>query len=215
MDQIIHDVALQNLPVIFCIDRAGISGADGNTHQGIWDTEIFAGIPNLRLFCPKDAEELANLLFHFSKYPEPVMIRYPKDATELWSGEHAENWADYDLYSAEDQENLVLSTGTLSNTVREICREQGFTHLHLLEINGNPPAVLGELCASYNTIHIAEELTPGYSLEHLLRNNNMLRPEHRVHRLGLPAEFIEHGARSELLDHYQLSKAKIQKWLQS
>lgn len=214
-DQIIHDVALQNLPVIFCIDRAGISGADGNTHQGIWDTEIFAGIPNLRVFCPKDAEELASLLFYFSQNPEPVMIRYPKDKTGLWSGEYSENRTNYDLYSAEDQENLVISTGTLSNTVREICREAGITHLHLPEINGNPPAVLGELCASYNTIQIAEELTPGYSLEHLLRNENMLRPEHRVLRLGLPAEFIEHGSRSELLDHYQLSKAKIQKWLQS
>lgn len=215
VDQIIHDVALQKLPVIFCIDRAGISGADGSTHQGIWDTGLFASIPNLRIFCPQNAEELANLLFHFSENPEPVMIRYPKDTTELWSGEHAQNWAGYDLYSADEQGNLVISTGTLSNGVREICRELGFTHLHLLEINGKSPAVLGELCSRHSKIHIVEELTPGYSLEKLLRNENYLGQEHSIRRLGLPAEFIEHGSRSELLDHYQLSKAQIKNWLQS
>jgi len=78
LDQIIHDVCLQNLPVVFCIDRAGIAGEDGATHQGIFDLSYLGYIPNLVIMCPKDSDELIKMLKSSLSYNKPVAIRYPK-----------------------------------------------------------------------------------------------------------------------------------------
>jgi len=78
LDQIIHDVCLQNLPVVFCIDRAGIAGEDGVTHQGIFDLSFLGYIPNLVIMCPKDADELIRMVKSSISYNKPVAIRYPK-----------------------------------------------------------------------------------------------------------------------------------------
>ena len=78
LDQIIHDVCLQNLPVVFCIDRAGIAGEDGATHQGIFDLSYLGYIPNLVIMCPKDSDELMKMLKSSIYYNKPVALRYPK-----------------------------------------------------------------------------------------------------------------------------------------
>lgn len=76
-DQIIHDVCLQNLPVIFCIDRAGFVGADGKTHQGLFDLSALRAVPNLRIFAPKDCAELADVFDYAKGINAPCAIRYP------------------------------------------------------------------------------------------------------------------------------------------
>jgi len=81
-DQIIHDVALQNLPVIFAIDRAGIVGEDGDTHQGLYDVAYLSHIPNMTILAPKDGSELGPMLDFAFSHPGPVAIRYPKDVIE-------------------------------------------------------------------------------------------------------------------------------------
>lgn len=78
VDQILHDVCLQNLPVCFLIDRAGLVGHDGETHQGLYDTAIFQNFPNLELFAPADARDLRDLLAYSLQVSHPMMIRYPK-----------------------------------------------------------------------------------------------------------------------------------------
>lgn len=77
-DEIIHDVCAQDLPVTFCIDRAGISGSDGETHQGVFDLSYLSLIPNLAIISPKDTEELKNALLFSEKYLHPLAIRYPR-----------------------------------------------------------------------------------------------------------------------------------------
>lgn len=77
-DEIIHDVCAQNMPVTFCIDRAGISGADGETHQGVFDLSYLSMIPNLAIASPKDTEELRKLLRFSASYNRPLAIRYPR-----------------------------------------------------------------------------------------------------------------------------------------
>ena len=77
-DEIIHDVCAQDLPVTFCIDRAGISGADGETHQGVFDLSYLSLIPNLTIATPKDTEELRELIRISANYPHPLAIRYPR-----------------------------------------------------------------------------------------------------------------------------------------
>ncbi len=76
-DQIVHDVCLQNLPVLFCVDRAGLVGADGKTHQGLLDLPALRAVPNLRIFAPKDAEELADVFDYARSLRVPAVIRYP------------------------------------------------------------------------------------------------------------------------------------------
>jgi 1-deoxy-D-xylulose-5-phosphate synthase len=78
VDYVIHDVCLQQLPVIFCLDRAGLVGDDGPTHHGVFDIALFRSVPNLVLLQPKDEAELANMLFSAVRWQRPVMIRYPR-----------------------------------------------------------------------------------------------------------------------------------------
>ena len=77
-DQVIHDIAMQNLPVIMCVDRAGIVGADGETHQGTLDMAFFRLIPNLTIMAPKDFKELEDMMEFAVKLNKPVVIRYPR-----------------------------------------------------------------------------------------------------------------------------------------
>ena len=84
-DEIIHDVCAQDLPVTFCIDRAGISGADGETHQGVFDLSYLSMIPNMTIAAPKDTEEFARFLKWSEKFPHPLAIRYPRSGKVVFS----------------------------------------------------------------------------------------------------------------------------------
>lgn len=77
-DQVIHDIALQNLPVVMCVDRAGIVGADGETHQGQFDMSFFRLVPNLTIMAPKNFKELEDMLEFAITLNKPVVIRYPR-----------------------------------------------------------------------------------------------------------------------------------------
>lgn len=87
-DEIIHDVCAQDMPVTFCIDRAGISGADGETHQGVFDLSYLSLIPNLAIVAPKDTDELKAMLKFSEKYNHPLAIRYPRAGKVLFDGEN-------------------------------------------------------------------------------------------------------------------------------
>ena len=88
-DEIIHDVCAQDMPVTFCIDRGGISGADGETHQGVFDLSYLSLIPNLTIAVPKDTEELRKMLEFSATYQHPLAIRYPRAGKVLFEGENA------------------------------------------------------------------------------------------------------------------------------
>ena len=89
-DEIIHDVCAQDMPVTFCIDRAGISGADGETHQGVFDLSYLSLIPNLTIAVPKDTDELRKMIAFSETYTHPLAIRYPRSGKVLFSGEDKE-----------------------------------------------------------------------------------------------------------------------------
>ena len=115
-DEIIHDVCAQDLPVTFCIDRAGISGADGETHQGVFDLSYLSLIPNLTIVAPKDTEELKKLLLWGECYPHPLAIRYPRSGKVVFGGDGQEialgKW-EY-LHKSENADVTVLATGERS-----------------------------------------------------------------------------------------------------
>ncbi len=113
-DEIVHDVCAQNLPVTFCIDRAGISGADGETHQGVFDLSYLSMIPNLAIAVPKDTDELQKTLQFSAEYARPLAIRYPRAGRVLFSTEEetpieAGKW-EY-LQKVEGAKATILATG--------------------------------------------------------------------------------------------------------
>src|SRR6202035_778422 len=79
-DQLIHDVALQNLPVVFALDRAGLVGSDGATHQGAYDVSFLRCIPNMTIMAPADENECRQMLYTASMLPGPAIVRYPRGA---------------------------------------------------------------------------------------------------------------------------------------
>ena len=114
-DEIIHDVCAQDMPVTFCIDRAGISGADGETHQGVFDLSYLSLIPNLTIASPKDTEELRKMLEFSATYSHPLAIRYPRAGKVLFEGENKPiepgKWEYLHKATGEGKKLTVLATG--------------------------------------------------------------------------------------------------------
>lgn len=194
-DQVIHDVAIENLPVVFAIDRAGIVGADGATHHGVFDIAYLRTVPNLQIAAPKDALELRAMLKKALEVGGPVAIRYPRDNVErapegVWP-EIA--WGKWEVLK-EGTEAYILAFG---KTLR-----------YALEAAGDDPRVgvvnarflkpldremLREL-SRYKLLTVEDhQRMGGFGSAVLEALNEMgLKPEIQV--LGLPDRFFEHGA---------------------
>ncbi|BDG20345.1 1-deoxy-D-xylulose-5-phosphate synthase [Thermus thermophilus] len=194
-DQVIHDVAIENLPVVFAIDRAGIVGADGATHHGVFDIAYLRTVPNLQIAAPKDALELRAMLKKALEVGGPVAIRYPRDNVErapegVWP-EIA--WGKWEVLK-EGTEAYILAFG---KTLR-----------YALEAAGDDPRVgvvnarflkpldremLREL-SRYKLLTVEDhQKMGGFGSAVLEALNEMgLKPEVQI--LGLPDRFFEHGA---------------------
>ena len=216
VDQIIHDVALQNLPVLFCIDRAGISGADGATHHGLWDTLLWEALPNLQLWEPENGEELASVLRHYLAQPTPLCIRYPKDITAPWSGEFQPAqpyWED-----KRDGGTVVLSTGSLTGKLKPVCQEKEISHIHVARLCPFPVQELAQVVKGFTKMVVWEEHIEGGTplkngVEAVLKE--LENPPAEVHYRHLPAEFTGHGSRAEWLAHYGLDAEGLRQWWQN
>ena len=110
-DQILHDVCLQNLPVIFCLDRAGLVGSDGKTHQGVFDISYLSHIPNLKIFAPKDAKELEDIMTLALDINGPVAIRYPNgNKYEIKSTSVIDSNLSWEVLN-DGENNVILAVG--------------------------------------------------------------------------------------------------------
>ena len=218
LDQIIHDVCLQNLPVVLCIDRAGIAGEDGATHQGIFDISFLNYIPNLIFMAPRNEYELIRMVKSSLTYGKPVAIRYPKAETPYFELPKKESVA----VLTEGEFEILLDAGSFKNVVISI----GAPHTLILnkilktlnENNAKTPENLISLIDArfispisaelINKIKNAEKIMTveenvefsgfGAKLLTLLsRQTNLNSLEYKIVSLG--SDFIEHGSRSELL----------------
>lgn len=213
-DQIIHDVALQNLGVVFCIDRAGIVGEDGPTHHGVFDLGYLRMIPNLICMAPKDKNEFESMLEFALAQDRPVSIRYPKgEAYEL--GLRCEKIT---LGKAEviyqGDEIVFLGIGSMVKICIEAAQDLKDEGINVGVINARfikplDERLLFEVSTQYKIMITAEEnnLTCGFGsavLEWLEKHN--LMEKIRLIRLGLPDEFIPAGGRDYLLGKYGLDK---------
>ena len=214
-DQIIHDVALQNLPVIFCIDRAGLVGEDGATHHGVFDLAYLRCVPNLIIFAPRNERELRNIMYTAQKGLEhPIAIRYPRGrgVTPNWKSpfEAIEIGTGVQLEQGEDL--AILSIGAISNAVTEAIDGLNCGHYDMRFVKPLDKSLLHTIFKSYPTlITIEDGVENGGFGSSVLEFAATHRYKNDVVVKGIPDEFIEHGAINSLHDFLGLSTHKLQK----
>ena len=212
-DPVMHDVCLQNLPVVFCMDRAGLSGDDGPTHHGLFDIGYLRGLPNIIQMAPKDEDELADMLYTAMLHPGPSAIRYPRGAgpgVKIKSSPAALSIGRAEVVSDGD-EIAVFGLGTLFPMARELAlRLQGDGYSTAL-INARFIKPLDrDLLASYakrvSAIVTFEDhvLMAGFGSA-VLEALSEMRLETPVVRIGWPDRFIEHGKVDALRAKYGVS----------
>ena len=205
-DQVIHDVALQNLPVIFCLDRAGLVGEDGATHHGVFDIAYLNCIPNLLIAAPKDEIELRNLLFTASEgLNHPIAIRYPRGRGENvnWQQPFEKIEIGRITQLQKGSKVAILSTGTIGNNVTKALSEienmSLFSHYHFPFVKPLNIKEITNIITSHNYIITIEDgvITGGFGeqINSIMIRQNLQKP---IKNLGIPDSFIEHGTVFEL-----------------
>lgn len=203
-DQVLHDVCMQNLPVVFAIDRAGIVGPDGETHHGVFDISFLRHMPNLTVMSPKDGTELAEMLEHAFALDRPVAIRYPRgcETKNQWPHPPVEYGKAEMLLEGPD--GVILAEGSMVRHGFEVCmklKEAG-RHFSLVNIRFIKPldaALLDALAQKYEKLHVIEDniLAGGLGssiLEYFSTNNKNVN----VRLFAYDDRFIPHGEVNEL-----------------
>ena len=218
-DQVVQDVCLQNLGVVFAVDRAGLVGEDGPTHHGVFDIAYLGHIPNLVLMAPKDEQELKDMLYTAFSLPGPVAIRYPKRGMATIGVDR-----DYRNIPVGQAEVLTEGTGPVIMAIgsmvypaleaAEILAKEGVkpTVVNARFLRPLDKVLIGKLLANPQRplITVEEHVSRGgfgsLVLEFLTETG---KKGHKIKRLALPNSFIEHGQREFLLDKYGLSAKGI------
>ncbi len=199
-DQILHDVCIQNFPVVFAVDRAGLVGSDGETHQGIFDLSYLTCIPNMAVLAPKNRWELEKELEFAFQYPGPIAIRYPR-------GEGYQGLKEYQApvefcrgeLISEGEDIALLAVGSMVSTaehIRDKLKEEGYD---LTLANGRfikpiDVKLVDRLAATHDCIVTLEEnvLQGGFGLQ-VTSYVHKHYPDVRVLNIALPDAYVEHG----------------------
>lgn len=199
-DQIVHDVCIQNLPVVFCVDRAGLVGSDGETHQGIFDLTYLSAIPNMTVMAPKNLWELREMLHFAVDYDGPIAVRYPRGQAYRGLKEYL-GPVEYGKseFIFEERKIALLAVGSMVSTaehIREKLKEKGFP---CSLVNGRfvkpaDTAVVDYLVKNHRYLVTLEEnvLRGGYG-EQITDYVQKHYPDVKVIHIALPDAYVEHG----------------------
>ena len=212
-DQLIHDVALQNLPVVFALDRAGLVGADGATHAGAYDIAYLRCIPNMSIACPSDERECRLLLSTAYAQNHPVAVRYPRG-----TGVGAEAGSDLDTVEfgkaevrREGQGVCILAFGTLLYAALAVADQINATVVNMRWAKPLDKDMILKMAATHDRLVTLEDACvlggAGSAVCEVLQTAGLLKS---VLNLGLPDEFIEHGDPLKLMAMQGLDAAGIQ-----
>ena len=201
-DQLIHDVALQNLPVVFALDRAGLVGADGATHAGAYDIAFLRCIPNLSLACPSDENECRQLLTCAFEQSHPVAVRYPRGAgagVAVHSGLESLPFGKAQL-KRSGKDIAILAFGTLLYPALVAAEALGATVVNMRWVKPLDTELLLKVAAEHAALVSVEEGSvmggAGSAVSEALQSAGLGKP---LLQLGLRDEFIEHGDVAKLL----------------
>ncbi len=214
-DQIFQEVCLQNLPVVFMLDRAGLTGPDGPTHHGAFDLGYLRLFPNMAVLAPGDEHDLAAMLDWALAHGGPVAIRYPKATVENHGGQRPPIELGRSEMFAEGHDGLIVACGTLLGEALAAAAELRGEGLDVSVINARfvkplDPTILERIEAAPWTVTLEENvLQTGFGSAVLEAVNDAGLPAGTIVRLGLPDRFVEHGERAELLADLGLDAAGI------
>jgi 1-deoxy-D-xylulose-5-phosphate synthase len=215
-DQIFQEVCLQNLPVVFMLDRAGLTGPDGPTHHGAFDLGYLRLFPNMAVLAPGDEHDLVAMLDWALEQPGPVAIRYPKTVIEKHAGPRAPIAAGCSEPLVDGPDGLVIACGTLLGAALEAARTLREEGLEVGVVNArfvkplDTTGLLERIEAAPWVVTLEENALPtGFGSAVLEAVNDARIACGPIVRLGLPDRFVEHGERGELLADLGLDAAGI------
>ena len=198
-DQLIHDVAIQNLPVIFAIDRAGIVGADGQTHQGAFDISFMRCIPNMTIMCPSDENEMRQMLYTAYTMNSPVAVRYPRgnaQGVELQPMQALEIGKGKVLM--QGKKVAILNFGALLNEAKQVAASNHYTLVDMRFAKPLDETLIAELAESHDLLVTLEENAiqggAGSAVNEYLQKIGKIRP---LVMLGIPDFFVPQATQAE------------------
>ena len=199
-DQILHDVCLQNLPVVFAIDRAGLVGKDGATHQGIFDLSYLATIPNLTIMAPKNKWELSDMLKFAIAADTPMAIRYPRgDACDLWKEKRAPIESGKAEVLCEGTEVALFAIGSMVETAWKVMEKLQERGISATVVNARFAAPLDKECICGLAqkhrllVTLEENVASGGMGEHVAALLMEEQSRIKLLRIAVPDTFVEHG----------------------
>ena len=213
-DQLIHDIALQNLPVMLAIDRAGLVGADGATHHGAFDLSFLDCIPNLTIFCPADENECRQMLHTAYQHNGPTAVRYPRGG-----GLGAKPQAAMSLLPIgkgeirrQGKRTALLAFGSLLGQALQVGEQLDATVANMRFVKPIDRDLILELASTHELlVSLEENAIIGGGGSEIARILHAAGSPARLLQLGLPDRFIDHGDQSQLLAEIGLDAAGIQK----
>jgi len=210
-DQVIHDICIQNLPVIMCVDRAGLVGNDGETHQGLFDLSFFNIIPNLSIMAPKDFKELEYMLEYAVKLNKPVVIRYPRGSEEfnfekqdeinLGKSEVLRNGKDLSILAIG---KMVLKAYSVAEKLKDTGIEAEVINVRFLKPL-DEASIINSIRKTKKVITIEDNILKGglaTEVNELIIKNNL--ENIKIKSFGYPDEFIKHGDVNKIEELYGL-----------
>ena len=221
-DQVIHDVALQDLPVIFCLDRAGLVGEDGPTHHGVFDIAYLRCIPNMTVFSPLNEIELRNIMYTAQLgLDHPIAIRYPRGRGALlkWQEPMVKIPIGKGQLLKEGSKIAILSTGPIGNIVTELIFElkenTKIAHYHFPFIQPLDTTMLEEVLQKFeHTITLEDGSAIGGFGSAVLDFANTIGIHKNIKIFGIPNRFITHGPTEELYKVAGIDKMSVIKYVQ-
>ena len=215
-DQVLHDVCIQNLPVVLMLDRAGISNEDGQSHQGLYDFAYLRHIPNMTVLAPADAGELELMIRAAHGLCAPCSVRYPKNAEELPEGIHIDSF-EIGRWNAlrEGKDGVVLAAGSMTAAALRVAATLAGEGIELRVVNASTVKPLDEHCLN----DVLSRDTPVFTLEEHVRLGGFgsavveyaalagLRP--RIRLLAVGDRFVQHGDHRHLLQDVELDDESI------
>jgi len=211
-DQLIHDVAIQNLDVLFAIDRGGLVGADGATHAGSFDLSFMRCIPNMLIMAPSDENECRQMLYTGYQHEGPAAVRYPRGTGS--SATITDDMEAIEIGKARlcksGQKIAILAFGSMLQPALEAAEELNATVIDMRFVKPLDEAIITELASSHELLVTIEENArlggAGSAVNEYIAQQNLSIP---VRNLGLPDHFIDHGDTSTLLSSCGLDKEGI------
>lgn len=211
-DQLIHDVAIQNLDITFAVDRAGIVGADGATHTGSFDTNYCRCIPDMVIMTPANGQDMFELLNTAYQYKGPALVRYPRDNTAKPEQIDTENCIELGkaIQVRKGSDTALLVFGTLLNIALEVADELDCSVINMRFVKPIDEAIIIEMASTHSNLVTMEDSAivggAGSAVLEVLNENRLSTP---CLRLGLSDTFPSHGTREQVFEEYGLDRQSV------